>query len=149
MAESGDNHRDTEDTEVGMVGLVALARGGIGAGLAISPFYDSMIAKLIVHADDRTHALRKAVTALAMTEVTGVTTNRGFLRRILEHPAFTSGGVDTHFIEDHAEALLGAPQAADDTVLATAALFLVVNRPTIALTIGLGRPDTIERTVIL
>lgn len=98
---------------------------GIGKGLAISPFYDSMIAKLILHADDRPDVLRRAVSALESTQVAGVTTNRSFLRHILEHPGFTDGVVDTHFIEQHQDELLAAEKRGDDVVLAVAVLYLI------------------------
>ncbi len=101
---------------------------GSAVGLTISPYYDSMIAKLVVHAEDRTAALRKAVIALEDTQVAGVTTNRSLLRKILEHPDFASGAVDTHFIERHGADLLGAATAPDDTALAIAALFLIEHR---------------------
>ncbi|MDP6183586.1 MAG: acetyl/propionyl/methylcrotonyl-CoA carboxylase subunit alpha [Gammaproteobacteria bacterium] len=101
---------------------------GIGPGLTISPFYDSMVAKLIVHADDRPAAVRKARAALKATEVAGVTTNRGFLLRILEHRDFAGGVVDTHFIESHQQELLGAQQCPEDSAFAIAALFLLATR---------------------
>ncbi len=101
---------------------------GVETGFSISPYYDSMIAKLIVHADDRTTVLRKAITALGQTEVAGVTTNGDFLRRIVAHQSFVDGAVDTHFIENHQAELLGALSTPSDPVLALAALFLVASR---------------------
>lgn len=101
---------------------------GIGAGLAISPYYDSMIAKIIVHGPDRTAALARARAALEATRVVGVTTNRGFLHAILGHPGFVTGRVDTHFIEQESTTLLTGPTALDGDAANIAAAFLVASR---------------------
>jgi 3-methylcrotonyl-CoA carboxylase alpha subunit len=101
---------------------------GIAEGLTISPFYDSMIAKLIVQGDDRPAVLRRAIQALEQTEVAGIATNAAFLKQILRHDAFAAGAVDTHFIEQYHSDLLPAVTTAPITVLATAALAIVGNR---------------------
>ena len=98
---------------------------GVGAGLAISPYYDSMIAKIIVHAADRTAALAKARAALEATRVVGVTTNRRFLHAILGHPGFVTGRVDTHFIDNEGASLLRGPTALDGDAVNIAAAYLV------------------------
>ena len=71
----------------------------------ISPYYDSMFAKLIAHGRDRDEARRKLAKALRETVVFGVKTNRQSLIRFLEHPAFAAGAVDTGFLQQHMEAL--------------------------------------------
>jgi len=101
---------------------------GIGEGLAISPYYDSMIAKLIVHGADRDAALQLAVRALEHTEVGGITTNRVFLGSILTHPEFISGVIDTHFIENHQALLSGRQPAIDGDVVTVAALYIIASR---------------------
>lgn len=101
---------------------------GIGAGLAISPYYDSMIAKIIVHGADRTAALAQARAALEATRVVGVTTNRRFLHAILGHPGFVGGRVDTHFIDNESASLLTGPTALDGDAVSIAAAFLVASR---------------------
>ena len=92
-------------------------------GARISPRYDSMIAKLVVHGPDRESARRKMVAALAHLQAFGVVTNRDFLIRCLEHPVFVAGDADTNFVEAHAAAL-AAPDAAAGEVLLTAAACL-------------------------
>jgi acetyl/propionyl-CoA carboxylase alpha subunit len=74
---------------------------GISQGSRISPFYDPMLAKLIVYGEDRKDASRKMEWALSNYIALGVTTNIPFLRAIVHHPAFASGDIDTHFIETH------------------------------------------------
>lgn len=64
----------------------------------IPPFYDSMIAKLIVHDTDRDAAIRKMLSALGEMVVEGVDTNVEFQFEILENEAFQKGDVDTGFI---------------------------------------------------
>ena len=105
---------------------------GVGAGLAISPYYDSMIAKIIVHGADRTAALAQARAALEGTRVVGVTTNRRFLHAILGHPGFVQGRVDTHFIDNESASLLTGPTALDVDAVNIAAAYLVSARASIA-----------------
>src|SRR5690606_11158210 len=91
---------------------------GVQAGDAITVYYDPMIAKIIVHGADRAEAVARLRTALAATEVTGLNTNRAFLLAIASHPAFVNAELDTGFIERHRAALLPAPAAASNEILA-------------------------------
>jgi acetyl-CoA carboxylase biotin carboxylase subunit len=70
-----------------------------GAGYTVSPHYDSMIAKLIVHGDDRADALARLRLALDEMRVSGISTNLPLHRRIASDPAFSSGAVDIHYLE--------------------------------------------------
>ena len=74
---------------------------GMKDGLAISPFYDPMIAKVIAHGATREEARARLLAALRDTIVLGPTTNRHFLVRLLEHPDFARGGATTAFIGRH------------------------------------------------
>ncbi|MHB1095299.1 MAG: acetyl-CoA carboxylase biotin carboxylase subunit [Gemmatimonadaceae bacterium] len=69
------------------------------AGYTVPPFYDSMIAKLIVHGVDRTEALAKMRLALDTFIVQGVTTTIPFLSKVMSHPDFVRGDVHTKFLE--------------------------------------------------
>jgi 3-methylcrotonyl-CoA carboxylase alpha subunit len=86
---------------------------GVRPGDAITPNYDPMIAKLIVHGDTREEAVRRLAAALRDYEVVGVQTNLGLLRAIAAHPAFAAGELDTGFITRHADVLFAASNAAD------------------------------------
>jgi acetyl-CoA carboxylase biotin carboxylase subunit len=68
-------------------------------GYTISPYYDSMIGKLIVHRATREEAIRTACRALDEIVIEGIKTTIPLTRRILEHNTFTSGGGDTGFVE--------------------------------------------------
>ena len=68
-------------------------------GYTVSPYYDSMIAKVIVHGRDRTEAIAKMRTALEEMVVVGVNTNLDFQYAILGNETFASGAADTGFIE--------------------------------------------------
>ncbi|KLO57253.1 3-methylcrotonyl-CoA carboxylase [Delftia tsuruhatensis] len=72
---------------------------GVREGDAISPFYDSMIAKLIVHGDTREQALARLDAALAETRIVGLATNVQFLRQVIASDAFATAKLDTALIE--------------------------------------------------
>jgi 3-methylcrotonyl-CoA carboxylase alpha subunit len=74
------------------------ADSGVRAGDAISPFYDPMIAKVVVHGPTRAVALRRLSQALAQTEVAGTVTNLAFLGALANHAGFGLGAVDTGLI---------------------------------------------------
>jgi acetyl-CoA carboxylase, biotin carboxylase subunit len=69
------------------------------AGYRVPPFYDSLLAKLIVHGSNRQEALARMRTALSSFHMEGVHTTIPFLLEVLEHPAFAAGDVDTKFLE--------------------------------------------------
>jgi 3-methylcrotonyl-CoA carboxylase alpha subunit len=72
---------------------------GVREGDAISPFYDSMIAKLIVHGDTREQALARLDEALAATHIVGLATNVQFLRHVLKTDSFAHANLDTALIQ--------------------------------------------------
>ncbi|WP_147124521.1 biotin carboxylase N-terminal domain-containing protein [Shimia ponticola] len=78
---------------------------GVRAGDEITPHYDPMIAKLIVHGDTRDEALSRLDRALSDTRISGVTTNLGFLRRLARTNGYQTGKVDTGLIDREGEAL--------------------------------------------
>ncbi|WP_180125604.1 acetyl/propionyl/methylcrotonyl-CoA carboxylase subunit alpha [Rhodoferax sp. BLA1] len=78
---------------------------GVRQGDAISPFYDSMVAKLIVHGDTREQALAQLDTALAHTHIVGLSTNVQFLRHVLQCDAFAQAKLDTGLIPREAAVL--------------------------------------------
>ena len=71
---------------------------GVRQGDAISPFYDSMIAKLIVHGDTREQALARLDVALAHTHIVGLATNVQFLRNVVQSRSFAQADLDTGLI---------------------------------------------------
>ena len=70
------------------------------AGCVVPPFYDSLLAKLIVHGTDRAQALARMRDALARFEVTGIGTTLPFLRVLMDHPDVAAGRVNTRLVED-------------------------------------------------
>ena len=95
---------------------------GVREGDTVTPFYDPMIAKVIVHDRDRTSAMRRMAALMGETEVVGVTTNAALLKALCAHPAFVGGEVDTGFIERHRETLFAKAAAASDRDFAVATL---------------------------
>jgi len=82
---------------------------GVREGDAISPYYDSMIAKLIVWGHDRAQALARLGAALADTHIVGLHTNVAFLRRTVNSRAFAEADLDTALIERERAALFEQP----------------------------------------
>ena len=72
---------------------------GVREGDTISPFYDSMVAKLIVHGDTREQALARLDTALAQTQIVGLNTNVQFLRHVVRSDSFATAKLDTALIQ--------------------------------------------------
>ena len=72
---------------------------GVREGDEISPFYDSMIAKLIVHGDTREQALARLDQALSELHIVGVANNVAFLRQVVRSPSFAHAQLDTALIE--------------------------------------------------
>jgi len=79
---------------------------GIREGDSITTFYDPMISKVIVHAENREAAIYALYQALQEYKVIGVTTNIKFLCRVLKNATFKRGVFDTSFIEENAAQLL-------------------------------------------
>jgi acetyl-CoA carboxylase biotin carboxylase subunit len=75
------------------------------AGYSVPPYYDSLLAKVIVHGNTRAEALARMGQALDSFIIEGVTTTIPFLARIVRHPEFVAGEVDTKFLERHPELL--------------------------------------------
>ncbi|MFZ2389663.1 MAG: acetyl/propionyl/methylcrotonyl-CoA carboxylase subunit alpha [Polaromonas sp.] len=71
---------------------------GVREGDTISPFYDSMVAKLIVHGQTRKEALARMDEALAQTRIVGLSTNVQFLRYVVRSPSFSQANLDTALI---------------------------------------------------
>jgi 3-methylcrotonyl-CoA carboxylase alpha subunit len=82
---------------------------GVREGDAISPYYDSMIAKLIVWGENRAQALARLDAALRDTHIVGLSTNVAFLRRVVASDSFATADLDTALIERERAVLFDAP----------------------------------------
>ncbi len=91
---------------------------GVGEGDAITPHYDSMVAKLIVWGRDREQALARMDRALAHTHLVGPQHNVAFLRRVVNSPSFAGADLDTGLIERERARLFDAPALAPALVAA-------------------------------
>lgn len=78
---------------------------------SVTPYYDSMIAKVLVTGNDRDEARRRMLQVLETTAIDGVQTNLEFLKAVFSHPEFEAGGVHTGFIETHLKSLLNSNTA--------------------------------------
>ncbi len=95
---------------------------GVREGDAITPNYDPMIAKLIVHGENREQALQRLALALDEYAVVGFANNVEFLQRVARHPSFAASDIDTGFIGRHASDLLPPLPSPSDFALAACAL---------------------------
>jgi 3-methylcrotonyl-CoA carboxylase alpha subunit len=83
---------------------------GFGPGSEITPYYDSLLAKLIVHGQNRAEALRRMEAALMDFHILGVRTNVEYLLAVIRHPEFAAGKIDTGFLgREFHEWMPGAP----------------------------------------
>ncbi len=99
---------------------------GFAQGQAVTAAFDPMLAKLITWGDNRFDALLAMEGALEGTVVLGVTTNTGWLARLIRHPSFQAAELDTGFLVRHAETLARQPLSTHGraAVLAAAAVTL-------------------------
>jgi acetyl/propionyl-CoA carboxylase alpha subunit len=98
---------------------------GFEAGSEVPLHYDSLLAKVIVHAPNRAACLHRMQTALQRSAWLGLPTNADFLLRVVRHPAFAAGKLRTDFLDVHPE-LLQPPVDVPREALAAAALFGVI-----------------------
>ncbi len=94
--------------------------GGVRTGDTISPFYDPMIAKLIVWGENRDQARARMIQALGDTQVVGVHTNVAFLSRLMSDAAFAASDLDTGLIGRQRQTLLPPPHACEPEWVALA-----------------------------
>jgi 3-methylcrotonyl-CoA carboxylase alpha subunit len=97
---------------------------GVEEGDAVLPYYDPMIAKLVVHADNRADAIRDLQSACRVADIWPVKTNAAFLAKLLAEPAFADAAVDTNFIAAHQDRLTAIPPLTEDAVDAAVHLLL-------------------------
>jgi 3-methylcrotonyl-CoA carboxylase alpha subunit len=99
---------------------------GVEQGDTITPFYDPMIAKLIVWDETRELALSRMTRALSECQIVGVANNAAFLRRLLTSPSFTAANLDTSLIEREQKWLAYESAATPDSAVIIAALSVVL-----------------------
>ena len=121
---------------------------GVESGCEVTLFYDSMLAKLIVHAADRSRAIETMRRALRELTVVGVATNVPFHLQLLADPDFARGAIDIQFLERRPD--LMAPPVDEATLfrIAIAAALLAeerrMSRRSIAATAAPGRGPAVE-----
>ncbi|MFC9687057.1 biotin carboxylase N-terminal domain-containing protein [Kribbella sp. NPDC056951] len=106
---------------------------GVESGSVVSPYYDSMLAKVIAYGADRTAVARRLAGVLERATIHGVGTNRALLAWILRHPAFLAGDTDTAFFATHG---IGGSSGSEELSALAAAL---------ADAAGRGRPVGVPR----
>ncbi|WP_151448844.1 acetyl/propionyl/methylcrotonyl-CoA carboxylase subunit alpha [Lacisediminimonas profundi] len=111
----------TAATAAGASRPVTRIDSGVREGDAISPYYDPMIAKLIVWAPTRDEACVAMAASLAGMKIAGLATNIAFLKRLVESAPFSSAELDTGLIERNPGTLLPAPRPAPRHAVALAA----------------------------
>jgi len=92
-------HTAFERANMSDTGVAVRVDDGVREGDAISPYYDSMVAKLIVHGATREEALARLDHALAQTRIVGLSTNVQFLRHVVRSPSFAKADLDTALIQ--------------------------------------------------
>jgi acetyl-CoA carboxylase biotin carboxylase subunit len=80
---------------------------GVVTGSAVQPYYDSMVAKLIIHAETRDAAVRRLLRALDEVDVQGIQTTKSFVRRVAADAAFVDGRHHTRFLDGRPDLFVG------------------------------------------
>ena len=93
---------------------------GVESGDEVTLYYDSLLGKLIVHAEDRASAIRRMLRALDELVLLGVSTNIGFFRRLLADREFAEGKVDIQFLDRRTDLLTPPPDSDADMRVAIA-----------------------------
>ncbi|MFQ3566456.1 MAG: biotin carboxylase N-terminal domain-containing protein [Aggregatilineales bacterium] len=93
---------------------------GVRSGTIISPYYDPLIAKVIAYGSTRAEAIRRLDRALANLCLLGLRANVAFLRRVILHPAFHAGEIDTGFIDRYPELVAADPPPTPAVLIAAA-----------------------------
>jgi acetyl-CoA carboxylase biotin carboxylase subunit len=100
---------------------------GVRTGSVVTPYYDSLLAKVIAHGDDRAAAAARLSAALGELAILGIKSSQAFLRDIVDHPRFRAGQLTTRFIgETFPDGW--SPAVADDNDLAVAAALWALGR---------------------
>jgi 3-methylcrotonyl-CoA carboxylase alpha subunit len=123
---------------------IARVDTGVREGDSVTPFYDPMIAKIIVWGDDRAAAVARLQRALAESAVLGLRTNLSFLGRVVADREFRAGRVDTGFIDRRREALFGDNRSSPDEAVAAATLRRVSMREAGAAAKAAGSADPLS-----
>ena len=101
---------------------------GFAAGSDVTHFYDPLLAKLIVHAEDRASAIQRMQAALKEFIVHGVVTNIDFLQAVVSHPDFANGQVTTRWVETKFDWKPSSKPSFVSLVAASLADLTIVNR---------------------
>ncbi len=101
---------------------------GVETGSTVSPYYDSMLAKLIAHAETRDEALDKLSRALDQTSIFGITTNQGFLARLIGLPETRNATFHTRLIDEQIDRLRDKTTGPDTEALALGAYFWMMQQ---------------------
>lgn len=116
-------------THLNLPETLARVDSGVRPGDEISPYYDPMIAKVIVHGQTREAALGKLLASLEATEVAGCVTNAGFLAALCRHEGFAAGDVDTGLIDRDLQSLISEPEMPEDALALAALTALGLTHP--------------------
>jgi len=108
---------------------VRLDGGTVNQGAQVSPYFDSMLAKMTCRGRDFSQALRRARRGLAEFRIRGVHTNISFLQAVLDDEAFIAGDVSTSFIDERPELIAHRPSKDRGTKLLTWLADVTVNQP--------------------
>lgn len=101
---------------------------GVESGSSVTPYYDSMLAKLIAYAETRDEALDRLSRALDETSIFGITTNQTFLKRLIGLPATRNATFHTRLIDEQIDQLVDKAQGPDAEALALGAYFWMIGQ---------------------
>ncbi len=101
---------------------------GFEEGMEIPIYYDPMIAKLITYGKDRQEAIERMIRAIEEYDITGIQTTLSFGKFVMQHPAFTSGKFDTHFVGKYFNADSLKDDKEEEAMLAALSVVLLLQK---------------------
>lgn len=101
---------------------------GFEEGMEIPIYYDPMIAKLITYGKDRQEAIERMIRAIEEYDITGIQTTLSFGKFVMQHPAFTSGKFDTHFVGKYFNADSLKDDKEEEAMLAALSIVLLLQK---------------------
>jgi len=121
---------------------------GVREGYEVSPFYDPILAKVIVWGENRDIAIKRMLIALNSYRIEGIKVPFNFLKNIFQHPEFQKGNLHTHFIQEHSDELFSKREGKHINEALAIYSYLLLNSPSSSSSISSERQKGVWNTLL-